>query len=154
MKGIIATIATFLVFILTTSTVFSQDIEFKKSDQWEFMYEIDGVNFYYKATECHDEANGFHREYVLLKLENTNDYAVVVEWDVEMYYFNECFNCGDKLNDEHHRVATIEANQTIEGTCTLGEEKTLKIFSRFLDFDNPKATLTNFKLINKKITKK
>ncbi|PLW94992.1 MAG: hypothetical protein C0592_01140 [Marinilabiliales bacterium] len=154
MKGIIAAFATILVMAFFAGTISAQDIEFKKSDQWEFMYEIDGVNFYYKATECHDESQGYHREYVLLKLENTNDYSVVVDYDVEMYFHNECFNCGDKLNSEHHRTAYIEGNSTIEGTCTIGEDKTLKIFSRFLNYDNPKATLTNFKLINKQITKK
>lgn len=154
MKGIIATIATILVFGLTVGSVFSQDIEFKKSDQWEFMYEIDGVNFYYKATECTDVSQGYFREYVLLKLENTNDFEIVANWDVEMYYNNECFNCGDKLNSEHHKSIAINSNGTVEGTCELYEPKTLKIFSRFLNYESPKSTLTNFKLINITITKK
>ena len=154
MKGIFVVIASMLALTFIASTASAQDIEFKKTDQWEFMYEIDGVNFYYKATECHDVSEGYHREYVLLKLENTNDYAIVADWDVEMYYNNECFNCGDKLNAEHHKSIYIEANETKEGTCEIYEPKTLKIFSRFLNYDAPVSTLTNFKLINKQITKK
>ena len=140
--------------LLSSSISVAQEIEFKKNDKWEFLYEIEGVNFYYKSTECHDVSNGYHREYVLLKLENTNDYNIAADWDVEMYFNNECFNCGDKLHSEHHRTAYVQANQTVEGLCTIGEPKTLKIFSRFLNYENPEATLTSFKLINKTITKK
>jgi hypothetical protein len=154
MKGIIASIATILVIGLMTTNIVAQDIEFKKSENWEFMYEIDGVNFYYKATECHDVSEGYHREYVLLKLENTNDFNIVADWDVEMYYNNECFNCGDRLNSEHHKSVLVNSNGTVEGTCEIYEPKTLKIFSRFINYEDPKSTLTNFRLINITITKK
>ncbi len=148
----------FSLFILVSfafvGTSYSQEVEFKRSGNWEFLYEIDGVNFYYNVSACNDEANGFFREHVLLKLENTNDKAVVVEWDVEMYYHGECFNCGEKMTAEHHRMIEIAANSTVEGRCFTYGDKTLSIFSRFLNYDNPKATLTKFELINKTIRQK
>lgn len=143
-----------LISMVAVNNLYSQEVEFKRNGNWEFLYEIEGVNFYYKVTACNDEANGFFREHVLLKLENTNDYAIVAEWDVLMYYHGECFNCGEKMTAEHHRNIEIAGNGTAEGRCFSFGDKTLSIFSRFLNYDNPKATLTKFELINKVIRQK
>lgn len=143
-----------LITMIAVSNSYSQDIEFKRSGNWEFMYEVDGVNFYYQVAECNDTANGYFREHVLLKLENTNDFLVNTQWDVQMYYNGTCFNCGEKLNSEHHRSVNLEPNSTVEGRCFTFGDKTLTIFSRFLNYDDPKSTLTKFELINLVVTPK
>lgn len=135
-------------------TAYSQEVEFNRSGSWEFLYEVSGVNFYYSVAACNDVANGYNREHILLKLENTNDYDIVAEWDVLMYYNGECFNCGEKMSQEHHRVVTVAANATVEGRCFTYGDKTLTIFSRFLNYDSPKSTLTKFDLLNKTIRQK
>ncbi len=148
----------FVLFILLsggmTRNAQGQDIEFKKTASWEFLYEIDGVNFYYMVAECHDDANSYHREYVLIKLENTNDYTIVAEWDVESYYNGVCRNCGDKLSPEQHRMVELAGNSSTEGRCFTPGDKTLKIFSRFLNYNDPISTLTRFDLINKSVRQK
>jgi len=58
------------------------------------------------------------------------------------------------MTSEHHRMVEIAANSTVEGRCFTYGDKTLSIFSRFLNYDNPKATLTKFELINKTIRQK
>jgi hypothetical protein len=154
MKLLKVTITTLIVFIGSfSSQSYAQDVEFKRSGNWEFLYEMDGVNFYYNVVECHDEANGYHREYVHFKLENTNDYDVAVEWDIIMYYNGKCLNCGDKQTIEHHRVATVSANTSTEGQCMDFGNKTLRVFSRLLNYNDPTSTLTKFELINKTINK-
>lgn len=154
MKLLKVTITALIVFIgFFSGHSFAQDIEFKRSGNWEFLYEMDGVNFYYNVIECHDEANDYHREYIHLKLENTNDYDVVAEWDVIMYYNGKCLNCGEKLSQEHHRVVTVSANSSVEGQCMDFGNKTLRIFSKLLNYNDPTSTLTKFELINRTISK-
>jgi len=137
-----------LISILAVNKSFSQDVEFKRSGNWEYLYEIEGVNFYYNVSSCVDEANGYNRELILLRLENTNDYEVFAEWDVQMYYNGTCYNCGEKLNAEHHRTVSVPANDKVEGRCFTYGDKTLTIFSRFLNYNDPTSTLTKFELIN------
>lgn len=147
-----------LFFIFLFSGVarisYAQDVEFKRSGNWEFLYEIDGVNFYYIVAECHDDSNSYHREYINLKLENTNDYSIVAEWDIQTYYNKQCFNCGDRLQPEHHRAVELAPNANMEGRCMTFGDKTLRIFSRFLNYNDPESTLTRFELINKVVRKK
>jgi len=156
MKHMLKGIFSFFVLIslLSGSTSFAQDVEFKRSGNWEFLYEVEGVNFYYNVTQCNDTANGYFREHVLLKLENTNDFEILADWDVQMYYNGTCFNCGEKLNSEHHRSVAVAANSTIEGRCFAHGDKTLRIFSRFLNYNDPVSTLTKFELINLKVIQK
>ncbi|PKP03056.1 MAG: hypothetical protein CVU11_09785 [Bacteroidetes bacterium HGW-Bacteroidetes-6] len=154
MKLLKVTIITLSVFLGGLySQTYAQDVEFKRSGNWEFLYEMDGVNFYYNVVECHDEANSYHREYIHLKLENTNDYDVVAEWDVIMYYNGKCLNCDEKLTQEHHRSVTVPANSSVEGECMTFGDKTLRIFSRLLNYNDPTSTLTKFELINRTISK-
>jgi len=143
-----------LFSVIAVNNVYSQDVEFKRSGNWEYLYEVEGVNFYYKVTECNDTANGFFREHILLKLENTNDGDIVAEWDNQMYYNGSCFNCGDRLSPEHHRAVSVPANSSIEGRCFTFGDKTLTIFSRFLNYKDPSSTLTKFELINLMISQK
>lgn len=156
MKHILRGLISFFVLIsfVTGNTSFAQDVEFKRSGNWEFLYEVEGVNFYYQVAQCNDTANGYFREQVLLKLENTNDFEVAADWDVQMYYNGNCFNCGEKLNSEHHRSVFVASNSSVEGRCFTFGDKTLTIFSRFLNFKDPTSTLTKFELINLDVRKK
>ncbi|MPM12732.1 hypothetical protein SDC9_59086 [bioreactor metagenome] len=156
MKQILRGAISLLIFIsvISVSKSYSQDVEFKRSGNWEFMYEVDGVNFYYKVTECNDTANGYFRELVLLKLENTNDFVVNVQWDVQMYYNGICFHCDEKPDPERHRTVELNSSSTVEGRCFTHGDKTLTIFSRFLNYSDPTSTLTKFELINLVISSK
>lgn len=152
LKGIFSLFVLFSV--IAVNNAYSQDIEFKRSGNWEFLYEVQGVNFYYKVSECNDVSNGYFREQILLKLENTNDKQIAADWDNQIYYNGSCFNCGDRLNEEHHRTVLVPANASVEGRCFTHGDKTLTIFSRFLNYTDPTSTLTKFELINLVVSQK
>ncbi len=150
MKNIIASVffIAFPAIILT-----SQNIEFKKSNQWEFMYEVDGVNFYYKTCEFHDVHNGVHKENVLLKVENTNDYNTLVSFAKVLYYNGKCFNCENIDNIENQVKTVIPPNSSLEGKCKRDSGLKLSMFSRFLNMIDNKTELTKFELQNIKISR-
>lgn len=139
--------ATFIILFfaaVTGSALQAQQISFKHSSEWVYLYTIDGVNFYYSVQEHKDSETGTIREYVVLKIQNTNDKEVNVKWNQIIYYNNKCFNCGNDFNEEYIRRITIAGNSSLEGSA--GGDKTLKIFSRFIGKDSPQKILTDFRL--------
>lgn len=139
---------TYLLFFLGMLNFFAQQVEFDKTEQWKFLLTQNNVTFYYRVTACHDDANSIHSEYVLLKIENASDQPVQVSWTVLMYYNNMCWNCG-KQDPEYIKTVQIDPGKSVEGRCFETGNKTLRIFSKFLDYkDRPESTLTNFKLVN------
>ena len=71
-----------------------------------------------------------------------------------MYYNGNCFNCGDRLSPEHHRSVVLAGNNSVEGRCFTFGDKTLRIFSSFLNYKDPGSTLTKFELINLNVRQK
>lgn len=144
MKKAFSIIFFFFAIVMMGNTVQAQDVSFKKSSEWTYLYTVDGVNFYYCVKELSDKETGTVREYVLLKIQNTNDREVDVQWNQILYYNDKCFNCGKDFRDEYVRKVTVGGNSTREGE--VNGDKTLKIFSRFVNKESQGKMLTNFSL--------
>lgn len=151
LKGIISLFV--LISLITGKSSFAQDVEFKRSGNWEFLYDVEGVNFFYKNCEFHDDYNGIHTEYVIFRIENTRDDNVVVSYDLQMYYNNECFNCNSIGKKEYHLEKTVFANDFLESCCGADRIKGMSMCSRFLQFEVKETVLTKFELVNLHITK-
>ena len=128
-----------------TTTTYPQ---IKRSTDWILYQEVSGVKQYYKFQECNIPEEGYFRESVLLKLENTTDEIKQVDWDMVMWYGSNCINCDTDI-EENHRKVTLQPNSSLESTCSLSsEESTLKIFSKFLNYSFDDWVLTHFELRN------
>lgn len=101
------------------------------------------VDVFYRTEQCHDEVNGIHREYILLKFVNKTDENLVVLWNLESYSNNVCSTCG---SDEYKYSLKLDAHQTLEGECS-SEPHKLKVFVKHLDLPNH-STFTKFELGN------
>lgn len=128
----------FFSFLMLSLTVFSQE-----KGGWSLKGDYNGILVYTQTDEFHDEANGLHYEYVLLKFHNTTakDKKVTVIPDL---YYN-----GVKVNHESMDVVgSIFFLSTGESRTGSVEEKSpayLKVFSRFLNYSD-KPVLTGFEL--------
>jgi hypothetical protein len=125
----------------------SQNVQIERHFFWSEYVEKEGVLFEYKFEECNIPSEGFFREYVLVRLTNSNNYDVVVDWDIVKWYGLSCVNC-DYSNKEQHRSVSLKAGFVLEGSCALDEFPKMKMFSKFLNFDAPDSELTNFQLEN------
>lgn len=150
MKRIVFFVA--VLMILYVGTGFSQDVYpmIERSTDWVLYQKKDGVEQYYKFQECNIPEEGFYREYVLIKLVNTTDKVVRVEWDIVSWYGNKCANANVD-NPEYHRSVILQPLQTVEGTCDLRFGKKLVIFSNFLNYKIDDY-LTHFELRNFKVS--
>ena len=118
-----------------------------KPKTWTLLMEKNGIQVFYKYADCNDLKNGVFQEMAYLKLVNTTNLNVSIEWDLKRWYDDKCVNC-DSNNPEHHLSFKLNAGETKSGSCeNRFEVRELSIFSKFLNMEN-KSVLTKFSLDN------
>ncbi|GAB4279450.1 MAG: hypothetical protein Kow0068_03450 [Marinilabiliales bacterium] len=132
----------YIIFlIISVCNLFSQE-ETNDKYQWTLYNETNGVQIFTKPHECHDYINDIHKQYMLLKIVNTNNENVTVSFDKNLYY-NNVYTPGE--NGENNVILEISPMSSIEGDCDSMQE--LKIFDSYMEFE-PKSKLTKFELTN------
>ena len=122
----------FLLFLFGLSLISSAsnvNAQNQSSDDWSHIFlkptgnnEIDGVLAWFKQVNCDGE------QVVLLKLQNTNPFTVVVNWSEAV--FKRDLSWINKEEQIQH--IQIPADETVEGKCT--DSNVLKIeLSKFVD---------------------
>lgn len=147
-----------IIIFLTTicffsfSSLFGQNdgVRFQRGEHWNYLYTIEGVNFYYQTSLEKDTLASVEKEYVYLKMENTNDEEVLVKWRERLEYKNYSSKENDRIKIGEEKEIHINANESAEGTKAM---KILRIFSRFVDFEYNANELNAFSLIEIKIEK-
>jgi len=118
-----------------------------KNTDWKLLTEKNGVKIYFKYENCSDEVNDIHQENVVLKVVNTTIQNIIVEWDSELWYNDNCRTCNMK-NGENHNKIQLNASETKIGSCEKRHQlRELVIFSKFTKYEN-KVKLTKFQLNN------
>jgi len=133
----------FISIILLTILSINVSGQANKTDnQWKLHKEQQGVQIYFKYTDCNIPSEGYYQQQVLLKFVNTTQTPLKVKWQKEAWYEGKCATCG---KDEYKFELKIPAGETIVGECDIYSPSYLKIFSKFLDFD-AKVQLEKFNL--------
>jgi len=109
---------------------------------WQLYQENTGIQIYFKSVACHDEHNGIHQQFIILKFVNTTETDLALSWDAHLWYDGECVTCKDTRGEYSYQLI-LKGGENSEGNCASGYE--FKIFSRFLNYDD-KPELTNFEL--------
>jgi len=148
-QSIKSIILIFLAFAFLN--VHSQDNNSNKkqltSKDWNLYKNFNGIQIYFKQSECNDEKNGLYQELVLLKFINTTKENLKIEWDNELWYDGKCWTCKDDNNEENHYTLKLKAGESIEGECGLDKSRELQIFKRYTNHDDV-PVLSNFELKN------
>lgn len=133
------------LFFMVFSATHSQE----KPREWTLYSSENGVEIFYKYADCISN-QGTDQERVILKFNNTNNFAVSIEWKTNIYYNGKCHNCN---SDDHEFVSKqkILRESSIEGNCE-DRSSRLSFYSDFLDYE-AKQKLTNFELVNVSVTK-
>lgn len=114
--------------------------------EWQLYTEKNGLQFYYKYTECHNDKEGSHKEYILFRVVNTTQLKLKAEWERRIWYDGKCMNCGS-TSKEYHNILEINAGETLEACCETNTLRTLKICSRLLNFKDSQV-VTKFEFEN------
>jgi len=116
--------------ILITLIFTSFCLNAQNSKEWLLHKESNGIQIFYKYTDCNLPSEGIYKEMVLLKFVNTTQLPLKIRWQREAWYEGKCTSCG---SDEYKFVLEIPAGETIVGDCDIYAPSKLKIFSKFLD---------------------
>lgn len=120
---------------------------YKQNTTWVLYSSNSGVDIYYKYSPCILEM-GYDQEWVLLKFVNTTSLKKIIEFDKIMEIDGVCVTCNDP-NGEYKMSVLLEANQTIQGSCTVNDNAAHHIYSKMIEPGvNIPDTLTRFELRN------
>ncbi len=147
-KTLISSILFIGLTAIISGTVFSQNSVKTINNQnteWKLYNEINDIQIFVQNCNCHDNANGIHQEYILLKILNTSLQNKKISWSEKLYYNGNCVNCDEK-NSELFFETELLPNQEKHGNC-IDNYETFRIFSKFLNYKD-KPYLTKYELIN------
>lgn len=115
----------------------------QEQEGWLLKNDYNGIKVFYQTDEFHDDANGLHYEYILLKFQNTTKANKKITVIPELYYN------GTKVKTESIDIAGsvffLNAGESRSGSADGRSPDYLKIFSRFLNYSD-KPVLTGFEL--------
>lgn len=138
------------LLLLIPLGIFGQSVKsVEVVDQWKLITEQDGVKIHAKKVRC-EFNSGFDEYSIILKVENTNNFNVTVSFTNDLYYAQDCVNCGFKESEFSYEIAM---NSEQEGFCSREENNGLRIWDSF-DGYKAKKTLTKFVISHLKIEQK
>jgi hypothetical protein len=114
---------------------------------WTLYQQTNDIKVEYKAEECHDNANGTHYEYLVLRFTNLASTDKNIRWTEKLSYNG----ASTSDTDQPQKQIVLKGNEVRQGGCENDPGDTMRIFKRFLNYTD-KPTLTNFELTNFIIT--
>ncbi|MCB9222934.1 MAG: hypothetical protein R2780_13785 [Crocinitomicaceae bacterium] len=129
-------------FSLTTAAV-------AQGTDWELYSTVDGVEIYTKESDCYAK-NIPAQKAVIIKVVNTTNSKVKVEWD-QVIWYNDKQVTKHVEEGENHFSVEVEKNDSQEGTCDTPYGP-YYIYKDFITYDTD-VKLSKFELQNIKITK-
>ena len=118
--------------------------------EWTTYYESNDITITFTYLNC-EYLEQFNQEYLILRIENTSNKDITIDWQEQLWYDNKCMNC-EHDSPEFRKEITVKSGTTISGDCTTYNN--LRIFSKFTEKleDMPGVdkitTLTKFELKN------
>ena len=112
---------------------------------WTLYKSVDGINIYYKYTECHDIHNGIHKELVVFKFENKTENTYELSWTFDLIYSKQ--ESDKTQHSEQARKLILKRESSLSFSCDNPE---YSIFVRHLNYPDL-AKLEKFELANMKL---
>lgn len=127
---------------IPTTLVATNDIN---STNWVTYVDNQEVTVEYKRTDC-DLNSGLDKQYFLLRISNKTQNEISVNWEMDLFYNDDCKTCGI---GEYEWQIDLAPHQSVEGECANGSENKLRMFSKFIDANYTNSSeLTGFKFSN------
>jgi hypothetical protein len=120
-----------------------------KAQSWTNYHSSREVEINYQKAECHDIANGVHKQVMLLQFVNLTNKKLSVSFNKQMWYNGKCTGCDNP--PEQHFTITLNPQQTLAGSCADKRDKSLYVVNKMLNRTSTSA-LTKFELSNIQIS--
>jgi Fe-S oxidoreductase len=120
------------------------------SDQEIVYQEMEGVRITYTKQQKAINDNEV-MEYLILKIENTNNYGVKMNWKLDIWYNGACRTCDKPSPSGYEFSLNLKAKEKVEGDINK-EDLMLKIYFRTVKPER-EGGLTRFEFTNLNISK-
>lgn len=122
-----------------------------QAKDWTVLTVQDQLTIEYKFESCYSSI-GYDQNKLLLRLSNTGNTEMMVNWHALLEYDGECKTCA--YPQEYSYSVSILPNSSITGDCSLEANIALRYFSRFIDknYTGKPTNLTGFELFGLTIT--
>ena len=143
-KSTLIFVCSALMFINTS--VILINIPEEKPSNWHLLKNNDYIEINYRYGQCNLPNDGSLMENVYLQLKNKTDEIVVIKWETEYWYNNQCYGCEEGKTRYRHSIV-LNPNEIIEGECSEQISQSLIIFSKIIN-NKIQPELTGFNLKN------
>lgn len=127
---------------IPTNFVESADIN---NSNWIVYTENQEVKIEFKRADCHLNS-GYDKQYFLVRITNKTQNDVSVNWEMDLFYNNDCKTCGIS---EYQWQIDLDPQGVAVGDCANGSENKLRMFSKFIDANYTNTSvLTGFQFSN------
>jgi len=117
--------------------------EFSNSE-WVNIYSESGVEISYKVMKCAVGCNHTMQEYVVVKINNTNNQEIKLDFDISIKYENN----GNVIAKSNHKIIELQHNQIIEGVCNNTQAQNKLKISKIYKKNDSGAILSEVSLNN------
>lgn len=124
----------FVVALFLSLTTFGQ------TPEWNLYAEKDGVQFYVKNVDCVSPEKGTAKQYIFIKLINSNEFSVDVNFHKSVSYGSVA-----SISKESSTRVSLDAGKEVYPDCD--SSKDLKVFVKMLDLEGVRS-LQSFELKN------
>lgn len=114
------------------------------NDDWKLVHSEGGIEFYKQLTNCDLPNEGQYANYYILKIVNTLEKPIQVQWKNNIFYDGICTNCTENYLPQFQ---LIEAKSSIQGDCSSYANQYLRIFDSWNNKSNPNK-LTGYRISN------
>ncbi len=106
----------FFALVLCTSS-YAQSTA--NNAEWQLIHEESGVNFFGKEVYCSNPAEAQPSYFAFLKIENTTNESVVLNYSLGLEFVEGCSGCDD--NSEFTVRIEVPAQTTVEADCSFSK---------------------------------
>ena len=97
--------------------------------EWTTYYHKNDITITFTYLNC-EYLEQFNHEYLILRIQNTSNKDITIDWQEQLWYDNKCMNC-EHDSPEFRKEITVKSGKTISGDCTIYNN--LRIFSKFTE---------------------
>ena len=83
------------LIVLSYQSIMSQNTNYKLIKQEQ------GVQFFAREMECHDDWNGIHQLFYQIQVINTTEMQATISWNIDTWMNGACVTCGKPKNAEN-----------------------------------------------------
>jgi len=140
-------IVTILMSVIFSINIFSTEpvkiVNFSNTE-WVSIYNENGIEITYKVSKCSVGCNHTLQEYILVKINNSNNQNIKLDFDISVVYGEN----GNMIAKSNHKSITMSNNQTIEGICDNTQSSNKLKISKIYKKNDSGATLSEVSLSN------